>query len=1127
VAGNSQAVFRVEPWSGSTNPPVDRALAEAASPGLAPRNAESWSSALGRDERTHARVDIRGSKPSERATPRWAVRLAAGLVACVALVVAAAPVARGDPGGSNGNAASNSASSSPPSQAATSDPATPSQADAPDSTAATDRSAPTTTGQSVEADAQAGQTGAKNDNSAVRDGQNGQNGPVGQGNIASASATSNGNANANGNGNGNGNTNGNDNGNANGNGNGNGSGNGNSNGHASATSAQDTPTNTNVAVRVGSPGDVGTIDQSNAAQSGATAGGTGSTDTSPDTTGNGGSSTAAADASQTAPANTNVDVRVGSSGDSGPVAQTNTSQANAGAGSAGAGSASATSSQTSPTNLNVTIRVGSPGDNAAAHQSNSVEATAGPPNAPHDSPYDASQPTVPAETDQTVTTSGSAEVTNASDLDQTIEQAGDSDPSAQQTGISSEPAANASTALVGSANATQTDALNLNLSIRIGSRGTDGSVTQENGAKAVGTSADLGLVTVTGGRNTTVTLVIPGVASAAPTNGPWTWNWVWNGDWTIPQGATTADVAATADALWTWVWQNPSSQTAAAPAATAATTVPVQQPGGTWTWTWTWKLPNGQIWSGGWQQHCDCNWTWNWNWDWSMGAPKSTPEQTTADSLATDPTSAPTGSDIGPVSQQNTATATATASAMTTVTQTLDQSQIGGDEDQVVSADQTLLHGQDAIAAAEADQTDAWNLSLIRGIATGPVSQTNEVTADALASASESIVQSTVQHQIGNDTTEQSATAGQVLAGSQSALAAALAGQTDARNMVFVSGPSTNGWVSSVEQRNSASTSATAVVSATLEQSIAQYQIAGSSLEQGADAAQTLDNAQSAHTAAVVGQTSTWNLAEIVVPVSSQATNPTLRQQNLVNATASTSDSSDVVQRILQSQDGIADIELASAAQDGAVGQQALAFAPAQQISLLNRSGWLGVEPTVSPPAPPAVAPPELPSPPASTAAAPVLPDGASVSLITGGFLLARIAPNAPLTVPWQRQLPSLGAPTLGGPGHAATGVAVTAIESGVPSGTESQSVLSSATGGNPGGTSSPRQDGGSGAGDAGVVLLLAPGAAGPAPHGGAGAIGLVGRAFRFVAPAHLGPQSPAPTLGRSVAFSEPIERPG
>lgn len=1117
MAGNSQAVFRVELWSGSTIAPVDRALAEVASPGPAPRNAESWSRALRRGERTQARVDIRGSKPSERVTPRRVVRLAAGLVACVALVVAAAPVARGDPGASNGNGAANSASSSSPNQEATSDPA-----DTPDSTAADDPSAPAITGQSADANAHAGQTGAKNDNSALRDGQNGQNGPVAQGNNASASATSNGNANGNGNGNANrnGNTNGNGNGNANG------SGNGNANGHASATAAQDTPTNTNVAVRVGSPGDIGTIDQSNSAQSGATAGGTGATDTPPATTGNGASSTAAADVSQTTPANTNVDVRVGSSGDSGPVTQTNSSQASAGAASAGAGSASATSSQTSPTNLNVTIRVGSPGDNGVAHQSNSVEATAGPSNS-HDSSAHASQPSPGAETDQTVTTSGSAEVTNASDLDQTIEQGGDSDPSSPQVEISSNPTGSASGALVGSANAAQTDALNLNLSIRIGSPGTDGSVTQRNGAKAMGTSADLGLVTVTGGRNTTVTLVIPGAATAAPGDGPWTWNWVWNGDWTLPPGAAGGDVAATAGALWSWVWASPS-QTSAAPAAAVATPAAVGQPDGTWTWTWTWKLPNGQIWNGGWQQRCDCNWTWTWSWDWSTGAPKSIQAQTTADSVALDPASAPTGSDIGPVSQQNVATATATASATTLVVQTLDQSQVGGGENQVVSADQTLLHGQEAIAAAEADQTDAWNLSLIRGIATGPVSQTNEVTADALASASESIVQSTVQHQTGNDTTEQSATAGQVLAGSQSALAVALAGQTDARNMVFVSGPSPNGRVSSVEQRNSASTTAAAVVSATLEQSIAQYQSAGSSLEQAADATQTLDNAQSAHTAAVVGQTSTWNLAEIVVPAASQATNPTLRQQNLVSATVSTNDSSDVVQRIIQSQDGIADIEVASASQDGAVGQQALAFAPAQQTRLLNRSGWLGIEPTIAPSAPPAAgAPPELPSPPAATAAASALSDGTTVSLITGGLLSARIAPSAPLKVPSQQQLPSLGTPTLGGPGHAATVSAVTAIESGVSSGTELQSALASARSGTPGGTSSPRQDGGNRGGDAGVVLLLSPGAASPATHGGAGAFGLAGRAFKLVAPAHLGPQSPAPTLGRSVAFSEPIERPG
>ena len=57
---------------------------------------------------------------------------------------------------------------------------------------------------------------------------------------------------------------------------------------------------------------------------------------------------------------------------------------------------------------------------------------------------------------------------------------------------------------------------------------------------------------------------------------------------------------------------------------------------------------------------------------------------------------------------------------------------------------------------------------------------------------------------------------------------------------------------------------------------------------------------------------------------------------------------------------------------------------------------------------------------------------------------------------------------------------------------------------------------------------LLSAGAAGSAPSGGAGAgFALAGRPYKLVAPAHLGPRTPAPTLGRSVDFFDPLERPG
>jgi hypothetical protein len=234
------------------------------------------------------------------------------------------------------------------------------------------------------------------------------------------------------------------------------------------------------------------------------------------------------------------------------------------------------------------------------------------------------------------------------------------------------------------------------------------------------------------------------------------------------------------------------------------------------------------------------------------------------------------------------------------------------------------------------------------------------------------------------------------------------------------------------------------------------------------------------------------------------------------------------VQRILQSQDGVADVELSSASQDGLASQQALAFAPAQQTRLLNRSGWLGVEPPLAaqPVAAPPLEPPAGAAPSVSGTALPDLPAGPA-GFIAGSLLLGSGTANAPLMIQWQWRLPRLHGPSSEAPGHTAVSAGVTAGEAGAAGG-----AASALPAGGAAGTSSPRQGGGSGpgggaGGDAGALLLLSPGAAGPAPHGGAGAFGLAGRAFKLVAPAHLGPLSAAPALGRSVVFSEPIERPG
>jgi hypothetical protein len=117
---------------------------------------------------------------------------------------------------------------------------------------------------------------------------------------------------------------------------------------------------------------------------------------------------ASANSTQIAPTNVNVVIRLDSPGNDGPVAQTNSSQANADAGNTnslsqgssqsqnGAGSAAgqsqsssqsapttqssqstATSTQVNPLNANIVIRNKSPGDEGPVTQTNSVQSTAG------------------------------------------------------------------------------------------------------------------------------------------------------------------------------------------------------------------------------------------------------------------------------------------------------------------------------------------------------------------------------------------------------------------------------------------------------------------------------------------------------------------------------------------------------------------------------------------------------------------------------------------------------------------------------------------------------------------------------------------------------------------------------
>jgi hypothetical protein len=750
----------------------------------------------------------------------------------------------------------------------------------------------------------------------------------------------------------------------------------------------------------------------------------------------------------------------------------------------------------------------------------------------------------------------------------------------------------------------------MNVSVRVGSPGTDGTVTQGNNAAATGTSPALGVVNVSGGSNTNVSIVIPGPAQGAPTGGAWTWNWIWDGSWTPPSGALASDVAPTASDVWNWLWQN---QPAGAQAPAAGGTAATQGTTGQWIWTWTWTLPGGKLWTLDWQQACDCSWTWNWNWDWSSGAPASTPPDASSDG-GTDP---PASDDtlFGAVTQENDATATATATISATVDTSLDQSQTGVDPSlgrQHVWGGQTTVNAQSAIVTAEAHQTRPVNRIMVFGVPTASVTQVNSVSADASADLFVHLMAGIQQQQAGAATDDQWLEADQWVGSEQVAEVTAIASQSDAQNLHFVSALGPNqARIDVVEQRNSASASASAQLAAHVEAWIGQYQAAGIASLQEADATQVLANQQAAVVGSVVSQHNVRNVDVVVVPAGSRAVNPSLRQQNTVFTTDTAGDYSVLYSWIVQAEDGDVDAELASASQDASATQTATVSSHASQLRLLNIAHWRGVEP----PPPPDITPVSQPNPLSDSGSSTTGQAQSSVqhtaqSSSTVGFRSQTAVVLRRGTIlkvfgasGGKKSLGHGGALQLGpgasggggpGTGHAeaasesldagpvaaavaiagalgltgsiaaqpvidgsAAGIAASGTTSGSAtaftafSASTASSAFSASSATSSASTSTPLtafssktspRDEGNGAhpkptatGAGGPVGPSSPccgssadlSAGGTTLPTGGGLSGLALPSFKLAAPAPFGPQSPAPVLGRSVAFNEPFERPG
>ena len=404
---------------------------------------------------------------------------------------------------------------------------------------------------------------------------------------------------------------------------------------------------------------------------------------------------AAAAATQDGVGNTAFTVQLDQPGDEAPLTQANQAQGNAQAGvdaesstpatTDQAASADATGTQSDVQNTAVTVRVGSPGGNGAVHQSNTAGAHA------------ATSVTPPAKGHATNAESAVAAAAQDGASNTNVSIRVFSPGSNGTVGQSNHAAAAAETSGPdgASATATQAGARNTNVSIRVESDGTTGAVTQTSGSTATASGDGDATATAQGGLDTDLSVVVDGNDLVKPGAGGlqiWEWTWTWDRDESVD---APLDIQPSS---WNWVWGS-------APAGAQATqlTGSATYTAGSWTWNWDWDRSGAPNWVWDWdfagQLPCgSCVWIWNWTWDW-----KGQPVQT--GSTATDGESSDTPET--PPDQANLAFAGAEASVTGYVAQTINQDGVG---EEAQYAGQLVSVDQSADAVATATQSDVGTL---------------------------------------------------------------------------------------------------------------------------------------------------------------------------------------------------------------------------------------------------------------------------------------------------------------------------------------------------------------------------------------------------------------------------------
>ncbi|MGB8004364.1 MAG: hypothetical protein WCF27_08890 [Gaiellaceae bacterium] len=611
------------------------------------------------------------------------------------------------------------------------------------------------------------------------------------------------------------------------------------------------------------------------------------------------SADATATSTQLEPTNVNASVRILSPGDNGSVSQTNDSTAVAAAGANGGAATAlpqATSTQVDPHNINVSIRVGSPGDDAPVTQVNNSTATATPVD-----PAAIEEATVnlpPGDPNSAADVENVSGIIQ--DLGQCPEEStcvANPTPTTADSSAACLPAADQSTAT-----AVQQAPSNVSVSIRVASPGMDGIVNQLNGANSGGATAvttttdpeNVLVAVVVPGNPADVSI-------PTDANIPWNWNWTWttgaapttpdatpisspdwNWNWTAPvdETTTTSDsnpagpAAVPGHWTWTWVWTRGDGWT---------TTWTYDQPCScTWSWTWTWT------WPGTTQDATQTNAA-----PAELPAPPVDPQivQTNTSSAAAaalttfdgtqtsisatdgDPVLATeyqgitsdqnaiatadaaqlrpvnlnvvTAGRIQKNTQVNETVAAASAAAFDTATQAITQNQAGTQDGAVhaVDAAQVIVTAQNATANAQSAQADAanviqiWSQALGNQALIGAISQANRAVSATYAAVASETTQIADQSQIGGGA-DQLAASLQAAIIAQAHQAAVQVAQASVKNRATIEIPWNGVWNPPIDQSNNVSAVAVSTAYSGIWQTVVQAE-AGDGIDWDEHAVQT------------------------------------------------------------------------------------------------------------------------------------------------------------------------------------------------------------------------------------------------------------------------------------------------